>query len=220
MIDREANSTERIAGKQLLQVCHNLRNPISQIYTASTIGLQLAEGNDELQKMFEIVMNASRLFADTITTLEKRAQYEEQVLPDRFDIISFLRQQILFFDFDERMRYRTKCEQYHGCEELFVSAVPSDMLLIITNILHFLLARSAASEENHLKITTRSDAAMFFVEFIHTSQSKNNRRLNNQSQNELLRDLSPFLSQNHSHLRIENISDDAVKLEFGIPLAG
>lgn len=219
MINREQNSTERIAGKQLLQVCHNLRNPISQIFTASSIGVQLTDGNDELKKMFEIILNASRLFAETITTLEKRAHYEEQVLPERFNIISFLRQQILFFGFDERMRYRTKCEQVHEREEVFVSAIPSDMLLIISNILYFLLSISEQAEKNDLRIISHINSTSMEIEFLHTSHTKNEFIVNEQSQNELIQDLSPFLSANNSQLDIKNISDHSLKVNLEIPLS-
>lgn len=157
MKERNEISTAHIVGSQVLQVCHNLRSPLSQFVTASIIGSQLTEDNPDLKRLFDIMSNAAHLFTDTVNIMERRVAYEEAVVPERLDIVAFLKQQMLFFEFDERMRYKTKSSLKANPESIEVEMIPSDVLLVLSNIMYLFLDRVTHAQQSTLDMEITTD---------------------------------------------------------------
>ncbi len=160
MQEKERISTASILGKQVLQVCHNLRSPVSQFVTAAVLGEQLSSDHPDIQKIFRIINNAARLLAESITVMERRTAYEEGIAPERIDLVPFIQDQLLFFEYDERMKYKTECTFHRTQEEVHVLVVPSDLSLLIANLLDSLLRRldHALKSSLHLSIDVGIDS--------------------------------------------------------------
>ena len=166
MKERKEISTAHIVGSQVLQVCHNLRSPLSQFVTASIIGSQLTEDNPDLKRLFDIMSNAAHLFADTVNIMERRVAYEETIAPERLDLVAFLKQQMLFFEFDERMRYKTKSTLKANPETIEVEMIPSDVLLVLSNIIYLFLDRVTHAQHSTLDMEFTTDNSGLTLHFV------------------------------------------------------
>lgn len=219
-MDKQSYSTEYILGKQVLQVCHNLRSPISQFITASVIGTRLTNDQPDINRLFEIISQAAHLFADTITCIEQRVTYQNEALSQRVDLVVFMRQQILFFEFEERMRYKTKCTFTSDTEPLPVSIVPSDFLQIISSIFYYLFDRVDHAVRGTLDIHAHGNTSLAQIRFTQRCELIDTDALSHERSGvAMIENLQSLLQMNHMKMTIDDEAPQSVSINLDLPLA-
>lgn len=215
MIDPHDLSTYTLLGKYVHQVCHNLRNPLSHIVTASALGSEQALAPEEARQLFSVIRGAALRLTEIIRSAEHRAVHEMQHEMQRTDIGALIDEQIAFFEFDPRLRYRVSFRRRGDTDPTMARVVPAELVLIISSMMLAFLDASEPTMKYEITVTTSQDDVGTEVQFRADGSQSYARALSTRSET-LREEIQELLDVNRYHFDCAH-SGESFVLKLAIP---